>query len=65
MKSQLDFIETKLSEHGAILFRGFDVEAAAFERFAQIICPDLFPENSEHIPVSANNLRSGAGLFCA
>ena len=40
-----DFIETKLLEHGAILFRGFGVGSAAeFERFASGLCPELFGE---------------------
>ena len=42
-------IETKLLEHGAILFRGFKVDSALkFERFAQIFCQELFTENGEH-----------------
>ncbi|MBA2350595.1 MAG: TauD/TfdA family dioxygenase [Burkholderiales bacterium] len=38
-------IESHLLEHGAILFRGFDVTSAAeFERFASALCPQLFGE---------------------
>ncbi|HEX6719209.1 MAG TPA: condensation domain-containing protein, partial [Pyrinomonadaceae bacterium] len=42
-------IETKLLEHGAILFRGFKVDSPLkFERFAQVFCQKLFTENGEH-----------------
>jgi amino acid adenylation domain-containing protein len=45
VKSQLEFIEAKLSEHGAILFRGFSPESALeFEQFVLSICPELFGE---------------------
>jgi alpha-ketoglutarate-dependent taurine dioxygenase len=45
-----ELIEEKLQRHGAILFRGFAVEAPAdFESFAQQICPVLYQENSEHV----------------
>ena len=38
-----EFIETKLLEHGAILFRGFNVNSVIeFESFAKAVCPDLF-----------------------
>jgi amino acid adenylation domain-containing protein len=44
-KSSCKFIETKLLEHGAILFRGFRVNSVTdFEQFAQAICPSLFAE---------------------
>ncbi len=34
-----------LLEHGAILFRGFDVQSVAeFEKFASALCPELFGE---------------------
>jgi amino acid adenylation domain-containing protein len=37
------FIEDNLLEHGAILFRGFQIGSATdFERFVSAICPDLF-----------------------
>ncbi len=40
-----EFIETNLSKHGAILFRGFKVEGAdEFERVASAICPELFAD---------------------
>ena len=36
-------IESKLFEHGAILFRGFNLKTVQdFERVASSICPDLF-----------------------
>jgi len=39
------FIQTKLREHGALLFRDFNLNSSAgFERFASAICPDLFTE---------------------
>jgi alpha-ketoglutarate-dependent taurine dioxygenase len=44
-KGQQKFIEAKLSEHGAILFRGFSAESTLeFEQFALSICPELFGE---------------------
>ncbi|MBA3439856.1 MAG: amino acid adenylation domain-containing protein, partial [Pyrinomonadaceae bacterium] len=40
-----EFIETKLSEHGALLFRGFNIDRVSeFERFAAAVCPELFGE---------------------
>jgi amino acid adenylation domain-containing protein len=48
-RANLGFIETNLQKHGAILFRGFDVNSASvFEGFAHAICPRLFDENGEH-----------------
>lgn len=36
-------IHAELLHHGAILFRGFDVEGVGdFERFAESVCPDLY-----------------------
>lgn len=44
-KINREFIEDKLVKHGAILFRGFQVNCvAAFENFATAICPHLFGE---------------------
>ena len=44
-RTHRQFIETQLLEHGAILFRGFNVDSASeFEQFALQICPDLFGE---------------------
>jgi alpha-ketoglutarate-dependent taurine dioxygenase len=41
-RDNLDFIETELLKHGAILFRGFDVPSVpAFEEIITIITPDL------------------------
>ncbi len=42
-------VEAQLDEHGALLFRGFDVRnPEQFERFAAAFCRDLFNENGEH-----------------
>ncbi|MEH2037877.1 amino acid adenylation domain-containing protein [Nostoc sp.] len=44
-KINQEFIQTELLKHGAILFRGFNVESAPeFESFAQAISPQLFGE---------------------
>jgi alpha-ketoglutarate-dependent taurine dioxygenase len=44
-KSRQPFIKAKLSEYGAILFRGFSTKSALdFEQFALSICPELFGE---------------------
>ena len=44
-KNQQKFIEAKLLEHGAILFRGFKLTSVDdFENLAQAICPELFGE---------------------
>ncbi|HEY9666644.1 MAG TPA: condensation domain-containing protein, partial [Coleofasciculaceae cyanobacterium] len=44
-KSHREFIETQLLKHGAILFRGFNINSASeFEIVAQAICPELFGE---------------------
>ncbi|WP_443193781.1 amino acid adenylation domain-containing protein [Nostoc sp. UHCC 0926] len=44
-KNNRGFIETELLKHGAILFRGFNVDSVSeFESIAQAICPDLFGE---------------------
>jgi non-ribosomal peptide synthetase component F len=40
-----EFVNTRLLDHGALLFRGFDVPAVPdFERFAQTLCPSLYGE---------------------
>ncbi|MDQ3917454.1 MAG: TauD/TfdA family dioxygenase, partial [Acidobacteriota bacterium] len=44
-----EFIEEKLTKHGAILFRGFPADSpVAFERFAKAVTPELFDDNGEH-----------------
>ena len=44
-----DFIESKLVEHGALLFRGFACgSVAAFDTFTRSVCSELFIENGEH-----------------
>jgi alpha-ketoglutarate-dependent taurine dioxygenase len=43
--SNRDFIEARLLEHGAVLFRDFAIESPTdFEQFAQGICGDLYGE---------------------
>lgn len=43
--AQRDWVETLLHEHGAILFRGFDLPTvAAFEQVAKAACGELFAE---------------------
>ena len=42
-------------EHGALLFRGFNVTTPpAFEQFAQTLCAELYDENGEHPHVSVS-----------
>ena len=36
-----EFVDQKLLEHGAILFRGFQTSISVFEQFAAILAPDL------------------------
>ncbi|MEW5861365.1 MAG: amino acid adenylation domain-containing protein [Cyanobacteriota bacterium] len=44
-KNNQELIQTKLLQHGAILFRGFNEPlVSVFEQFAQAICPQLFGE---------------------
>ncbi|MBD1837880.1 non-ribosomal peptide synthetase [Coleofasciculus sp. FACHB-501] len=44
-KNNQEFIQTKLLQHGGILFRGFNEPLVfVFEQFAQAICPQLFGE---------------------
>lgn len=44
-RNNRDFINSKLLEHGAILFRGFNLETPAdFERVAAGICSELYGE---------------------
>ncbi|MFB2923834.1 condensation domain-containing protein [Aerosakkonema funiforme] len=45
VKNNPEFIESKLLHHGALLFRGFNLNSVAgFENFAGAICPELFGE---------------------
>ncbi len=40
-----EYLERELLKHGAILFRGFNIESVSqFESVAQAICPELFGE---------------------
>ncbi len=42
-KNNRDKLESKLLQHGAILFRGFDIRSVdAFENVARSICPQLY-----------------------
>jgi hypothetical protein len=44
-KTNREFINTKLVEHGALLFRGFNLDTPAdFERVAASICSELYGE---------------------
>ena len=50
-----DLIEQRVSNYGALFFRGFDIATPdIFERFALAVCSSLYQENGEHVPVSAN-----------
>ena len=43
------FLESRLHQHGAVLFRGFGIDnPPALERFAAAVCSELFNENGEH-----------------
>src|ERR1044071_1314462 len=45
------FVEQKLLEHGAILFRGFNVSApASFARFTRAAASDLLDWMEENVP---------------
>jgi len=48
-RNHVEYIETELVQHGAILFRGFAIGSAErFEQFALAINADLLRENGEH-----------------
>jgi len=48
-RASRSMLQDKLFEHGAIVFRGFDVRTTeVFERFAASVCDELFHENGEH-----------------
>jgi len=41
-RNNREFIEKDLLKHGAILFRGFDIQSTTeFEQFAQVFVPEL------------------------
>jgi pristinamycin I synthase 3 and 4 len=43
VKANAGSVESELLKHGAILFRGFNIDSvASFERVASTICPDLY-----------------------
>jgi alpha-ketoglutarate-dependent taurine dioxygenase len=48
-KANSAMLQSRLVEHGALLFRGFPVDAApTFERFALAVCDELYSDNGEH-----------------
>ncbi|MGL4623010.1 MAG: amino acid adenylation domain-containing protein [Chroococcidiopsis sp.] len=50
-----EFLETKLLQHGAILFRDFKIDSVLeFEKVANAICPDLFA-NYGDLPRAGNS----------
>jgi NRPS condensation-like uncharacterized protein/alpha-ketoglutarate-dependent taurine dioxygenase len=50
-KGNLEFIETELLKHGALLFRGFDVSTLnRFEQFVTTISPQLFEYRERSSP---------------
>jgi amino acid adenylation domain-containing protein len=49
VEAHRESLEADLLRHGAILFRGFGIDTPeTLERFAGVLCPDLFNENGEH-----------------
>jgi hypothetical protein len=43
------FLETRLARHGALLFRGFQLDPERdFQRFAAALCQSLLNDNGEH-----------------
>jgi alpha-ketoglutarate-dependent taurine dioxygenase len=48
-RSNREFIDTKLIEYGALLFRDFELKPLPdFERFARSLCSELLKDNGEH-----------------
>jgi alpha-ketoglutarate-dependent taurine dioxygenase len=48
-------LEEKLSQHGALLFRGFGIDSVErFEAFSRSLCHELFDENGEHQNVAGS-----------
>ena len=48
-RNNREFVESKLLDHGALVFRNFDLRLMSdFERFAMSLCSDLFHDNGEH-----------------
>jgi len=44
-KNRMPELQQELLQNGAILFRGFDVRSAShFERFCEVLCPELYRE---------------------
>jgi alpha-ketoglutarate-dependent taurine dioxygenase len=49
------FVERALHRHGALLFRGFGIDAVEpFEAFSLAVCDELYDENGEHEMVSGS-----------
>ncbi|HEY0079206.1 MAG TPA: amino acid adenylation domain-containing protein [Pyrinomonadaceae bacterium] len=49
VKAHRELIADDLLKHGALLFRGFQVDLMTeFQQFAQSVCAELFDENGEH-----------------
>jgi|GEM_PF-1202994 len=54
-KDNLELIQSRLDQHGAILFRGFGVDSIPeFEGLTSAICSDLYTENAEHERIQGN-----------
>lgn len=49
------WVDEQLHQHGALLFRGFEVDSVSkFEGLALKVCDEIYDENGEHVMVSAN-----------
>ena len=49
------FFDEKLYQHGALLFRGFEIDSVyRFENFTLKICDEIYAENGEHVMLNAN-----------
>ena len=60
-RHNLQMVETKLYSHGAILFRGFDVDSVeGFQQVAAAICPELFDEYGDLPRESVNGKVYGS-----
>jgi hypothetical protein len=60
-RSNRDWIETNLLQHGAILLRGFQGNSVTdFEQFAQGICPELFGEYGDLPRISVSGKVYGS-----
>ena len=51
VENNLEFVEAKLLDHGAVLFRNFKIEAVAdFERFIEVLSPELLDYSYRSTP---------------